>query len=130
MRAKSLLKNLAIFATTAALAIFLGQQLPYLAKKWRGPFKEGNYSVHVAKMDNKLTLYGTTTCAYCIAARAYLRKNNIPFNDLIIDQSKSAAEAFKLLNERGVPVLVSTDRLVVGFNQDAYRKLHKIVVGE
>jgi glutaredoxin len=120
---KAIAKNIATIFFTAVLAIFFGAKLPYVLNKWNGPFKKGDYSIHVAQQKNKLTLYGTTTCPHCASARKYLQDAKIPFNDLIIDQSKPAAELFKKLNEKGVPVLVSADRLVVGFNPEIYAEL-------
>jgi glutaredoxin len=123
MKKQILAKNVIVFLFTAALAISLGQQLPWMINRWNGPLKKGDYSIHVAQQKNKLTLYGTTTCPHCASARKYLNDAKIPFNDLVIDQSKPAAELFKKLRETGVPVLVSTDRLVVGFNPKAYSEL-------
>jgi glutaredoxin len=74
-----------------------------------------------------LTLYGTTTCPYCAAARKYLHEAGIPFNDIIIDKSQAATKAFRQLNEKAVPVLVSANRLVVGFDRNAYAELDRIV---
>jgi hypothetical protein len=56
-----------------------------------------------------------------------LQEAKIPFNDLIIDKSKLAAESYKKLQEVGVPVLVSADRLVVGFNPKLYAELNSRV---
>jgi glutaredoxin len=127
MKKTDLIKNLTVVLFTALVAILLGLQLPNLVKKWNGPFKMGDFSMHVAQQKNKLTLYGTTSCPHCHSAREYLRQSGIPFNDVVIDQSKSGAEAFKQLKERAVPVLVSANRLVVGFDQKAYAELNERV---
>lgn len=121
------IKTIAIILLTASIAIFLGNQLPFFLKKWRGPFKEGDYQAHVARHEAKLTLYGTTTCPHCQSAREYLQKSGIPFNDLVIDRSESAAKSFKQLKESAVPVLVSAKLIVVGFDQKAYSELNERV---
>jgi glutaredoxin len=127
MKRRAFATNVGVIAATAAVAIFIGGKLPYLIKQARGPFKEADYHMHVAQQPNKLTLYGTTTCPHCAAARAYLHEAGIPFNDMVIDKSEAANKAFRQLKENAVPVLVSADRLVVGFNQKAYAELNRIV---
>lgn len=82
--------------------------------------------MHVAQQPNNLTLYGTTTCPHCVSAREYLREKGIPFNDMIIDKSDTASIAFRQLEEKAVPVLVSVNRLVVGFDRNAYAELNQI----
>lgn len=127
MKKISFLKNIAVVTVTAIIAMFVGSKIPYLIDQWKGPFKKGDYSAHVYQKPNKLTLYGTTTCPHCISVRKYLYQAGIPFNDQVIDQSKNAAVAFKQLKQAGVPVLISADRLVAGFDQDAYSELNNIV---
>jgi glutaredoxin 3 len=127
MKKRAFAINFVIFGATAGAAILLGGQLPYLIKQWHGPFKEADYSMHVAQQPNNLTLYGTTTCPHCISAREYLREKGIPFNDMIIDKSDTASIAFRQLEEKAVPVLVSVNRLVVGFDRNAYAELNQIV---
>ena len=123
MKKQTLAKNVLAIVFATILAIFLGQQLPWIINRWNGPLKKGDYTIHVAQQKSKLTLYGTTTCPHCASARKYLQEAKIPFNDAVIDQSKPAAELFKKLHETGVPVLVSADRLVVGFSPEAYAEL-------
>lgn len=115
--------NLILIVTTAVAALAIGTQIPGLIKKSRGPYKTADYSLHVAQLPYKLTLYGTTTCPHCATARQFLKSQGIQFNDLVIDQSKAAADGYKQLGEVAVPVLVSQNKLVVGFNQRAYAEL-------
>lgn len=117
--------NIVLMAVTAAAAVAIGSQLPHLYKKWRGPFKSGDFSAHIAKQPYRLTLYGTTTCPHCESARAYLKKSGVAFNDQVLDTSKEAAANFNMLNEKAVPVLVSKHKLVVGFKALEYDQLIK-----
>lgn len=94
-------------ASTALAALFVGEKIPHLVEQWRGSFADGNYSAHIPQ----LTLYGTTTCKYCADARAYLREAGVPFNDLLIDESKSSREKFIQLKQNAVPILVSVNVL-------------------
>lgn len=110
-------------AVTIAAAVAIGTQAPKLYMKWQGNSKTGDFSEHVANQPQRLTLYGTTTCTYCAKARAHLIKAGIPFNDRIIDRSKEASDMFDKLKEGGVPVLVSAQKLVIGFDESDYNSM-------
>lgn len=125
LKKKEIFKNVALLITTAAFAVAIGANIPHFIRHSRISFKVHDYSAHVVNMPYRLTLYGTTTCPHCVAARTYLNEAHIPFNDMIIDKSGIAAQRFLSLKESGVPVLVAADRLVAGFNQDAYDELNK-----
>jgi glutaredoxin len=127
VKPKALLSNIAMIAATAALAAFLGSNLPQLIKQWRGPFTSGDFSSHVANQPYKLTMYGTTSCPHCASARAYLKQAGIAFNDVMIDQSPAARDAYRQLNQGGVPVLVAENKLVVGFSQAVYEQFIRTV---
>jgi glutaredoxin len=72
-----------------------------------------------------ITLYGTTTCKYCIAARAYLKNAGIEYNDEVIDSSKDAEKRFMTLNKEAVPVLVTASGMVEGFSAPDFDDLVK-----
>ena len=103
--------------------IWLGGQIPKWHSQFKGPFKNGDYSQHVKSPAYALTLYGTSTCPHCKTAREFLTEAGIPFNDLVVDKSKVANEAFKTLNEKAVPVFLNGKSLVIGFNKEAYLQL-------
>lgn len=73
----------------------------------------------------KLTLYGTTTCKYCIAARAHLHKAGVEFQDVLIDKSKDNERQFAALDQKAVPVLVTANEMVVGFDADDFEEIIK-----
>jgi glutaredoxin 3 len=122
---KSYLKDAALLTITVVIALVLGSQAPKWYKAWKGPFKRGEYAEHVKSMPYKLTLYGTSTCPHCEAARNYLKQAGIPFNDMNLDKSPVANEAFKKLGEQAVPVLVNENMMLVGFQQEAYVEMAK-----
>ncbi|MES2318541.1 MAG: glutaredoxin family protein [Pseudomonadota bacterium] len=124
---KSAIINIALMAITIAAAIAIGSQAPKLYQQWKGHGRTGDFSVHVANQPERLTLYGTTTCQYCAMARAYLKKEGIPFNDRVVDTSKEANALFAQLNEGGVPVLVSEKKLISGFAEKEYGELAKAI---
>jgi glutaredoxin len=122
-KVKIALVHTVLVALTASAAIAIGRQVPILVDQYRGNVKSGDYAAHFANQPQRLTLYGTTTCSHCIAARKYLTQAGIAFNDRIIDTSADSRAMFARLNEDGVPVLVSRTSLISGFNQEAYDEL-------
>ncbi|QYF95486.1 glutaredoxin family protein [Massilia sp. PAMC28688] len=124
-RMKNFAFNVVLMAVTIAVAIAVGSQLPGLYSKWQGPSRSGDFSAHVDKLPQRVTLYGTTTCQYCQTARDYLKQAGIPFNDQVIDTSPSASTMFEQLSETSVPVLVVRDKLIVGFNATEYHRFLK-----
>lgn len=119
------LKDSLSFIAVIILAMALGVQIPKWYAQWKGPFQRGDYSNHIKGQPYKLTLYGTTTCPHCKTAREFLKQEGIPFNDELIDQSKTAKEKFISLGVDAVPVIVSKDKALSGFNLDAYKKMVK-----
>lgn len=122
---KNLIVNIVLMALTATVAIAIGSNLPHIINTWRGPVKSGDFSSHIEKMPYRLTLYGTSTCPHCHSARAFLKQAGIAYNDILIDQSADAMTSFKKLKQEGVPVLVSKNKLVTGFDEKAYDALIK-----
>ncbi|MFC0251168.1 glutaredoxin family protein [Massilia consociata] len=114
--------NVAVIIVTVVIAVIIGGKLPHLIKQWRGPFTAGDFTTHIVQQPHKLTLYGTTTCEHCASARAYLVSAGVPFNDMLIDQSATAKDQFRKLGKNAVPILVSEDRFVLGFNVKHYQE--------
>lgn len=77
----------------------------------------------VADAQAPLVLFATTTCPYCRQARELLDGLNASYSVREIDVSESAREQFERLGGKGVPVLVSRDSVISGFDEAAYRKL-------
>jgi glutaredoxin 3 len=65
-----------------------------------------------------VTVYTTPTCGFCHQVKAYLSQRGVPFteHDVSRDQ-QAAAEMVRLSGQRGVPVVLIDDQVVVGFNQ-------------
>jgi glutaredoxin len=120
---KTVLLHCALMTMTAAVAVAVGSQAPKWFAKLKGPVMKGDFAAHVANQPQKLTLYGTTTCRYCVKAREYLHQAGIAFNDQLVDTSAESQNRFSQLNQPGVPVLVSSKGLISGFNPVAYDEL-------
>ena len=123
MSMKKLFQNVLLFIATVTLAVLFGNYLAYLYGNFKSHSKNGDFTAYVEKMPFQITLYGTSTCEYCKLTREHLRNSGIKFNDLKIDASKTAEKTYALLNEKNVPVLVTKDRIVVGFYPKEFDEL-------
>lgn len=122
---KSAVLNATLLGVTIAIAIPVGSYAARAYQTYKSHAREGSFGEHVSNMPYRITLYGTSTCSHCVAAREYLRRAGIGFNDLIVDQSSSATEKFMKLDKNSVPVLVSEKNIIVGFSASEFDELIK-----
>lgn len=108
------------FLVLGMLAGIGGQQV---FRNWRTPAAVSfhDYRGFLAGFNTEVVLFSTTTCPYCREARAHLQAQGVPFRELAIDESELAERAFDGLGEPGVPVLITADRLIRGYQPDTYR---------
>ncbi|GMU42316.1 MAG: glutathione S-transferase N-terminal domain-containing protein [Xanthomonadales bacterium] len=113
---------LMMFVLVGGLAGIGGKQV---YREWNQPrsVEVRDYRGLLAEYDTDVVLFSTTTCPFCQKARESLRTLGVQYRELAIDQSETADAAFKALGERGVPVLIVPDRLIRGFQPEAYREL-------
>lgn len=75
-------------------------------------------------------IYSTPTCQYCVAAKDFLRANNINFTEIDVASNPEAKqEMIELTGQRTVPVIrIGADDVVVGFtgNEELLKELLKI----
>ncbi|MGB9675456.1 MAG: glutaredoxin family protein [Candidatus Nanoarchaeia archaeon] len=75
----------------------------------------------------KVKIYTTDFCVYCKAAKDFLLKNKIPFEEINVGEDEEALnEMIQLSGQMGVPVIVVDDEVIVGFNEPKLRKLLKV----
>ena len=73
--------------------------------------------------DDEVTIYGTSWCHFCKAARAFLEARHVPFVDVDIEADARAAAEMKAklraagIRFGGVPVLDVRGRLIEGFDK-------------
>ncbi|MDK2891560.1 MAG: NADH-dependent peroxiredoxin subunit [Methanoculleus sp.] len=69
-------------------------------------------------------VYTTENCPYCRMVRAFLRKHGVEFEAVDVGRDREAArEMIRLSGQRGVPVTVSGDEVIVGFDAKRLREL-------
>jgi glutaredoxin-like YruB-family protein len=63
-------------------------------------------------------IYSTPTCGYCKKAKAYFSENDIEYTEHDVSSDQDAAqEMVKKSGQKGVPVIVIDDEIVVGFDK-------------
>lgn len=68
--------------------------------------------------ENKVTVYGTSWCAYCKQTREFLTKSNIPFTDFDIEVSSEGAQRYEALHAEGIPLVEVNGTLIQGHAPD------------
>ncbi|MBU1853317.1 MAG: glutathione S-transferase N-terminal domain-containing protein [Candidatus Omnitrophica bacterium] len=69
-------------------------------------------------MDKKVTVYGTSTCPYCIRAKQFLKDHSIDFEDIDIGiNQEKAQEMIQKSGQMGVPVLDIGGEIIIGFDK-------------
>lgn len=71
----------------------------------------------------KVQVYSSDTCPYCVAVKNFLKENNVEFEERNISQDDSARNELISKGYRGVPVIVIGDEEVVGFDQPKLKEL-------
>ncbi len=72
----------------------------------------------------KVTVYSTKNCPYCRMAKAFLEKHGVPYTS--IDVGEDAVQAQKMIDltgQRGVPVIVVDNEIIVGFDAQRLNEL-------
>tara|TARA_B100000886_G_scaffold284547_1_gene208903 strand:+ start:96 stop:320 length:225 start_codon:yes stop_codon:yes gene_type:complete len=62
-------------------------------------------------------IYSTKSCGYCVRAKSLLAANNLPFEEVYVDESAENFDEMKNVapNMRTVPVITLNGSLVGGF---------------
>ena len=79
-----------------------------------------------------VTVYSTQNCPYCRMAKAFLDKHNVQYESLDVGNDTVAAQKMiDLSGQRGVPVIMVDDEVIVGFDSDRLNELFgKPLTGE
>lgn len=72
----------------------------------------------------RVTVYSTQNCPYCRMAKAFLDKYAVPYESLDVGADIEAAKKMiELSGQRGVPVIVVDDEVIVGFDAQRLTEL-------
>jgi alkyl hydroperoxide reductase subunit F len=92
--------------------------------------KTGYLSIYLYKastfpeMMTKVTVYSTQNCPYCRMAKAFLVKHGVAYEDIDVGADTEAAKKMiDLSGQRGVPVIMVDDEVIVGFDSERLNEL-------
>ena len=69
-------------------------------------------------MANKILVYSTPTCPYCVRLKQYLTENKITFEDYNVGADKAKAdEMVQKSSQMGVPVIDIDGKIIIGFDK-------------
>ena len=69
-------------------------------------------------MSQEVKVYSTSTCPWCYKTKAFLKANNITFEDIDVASNKNAREEMvKKTGQLGVPVIDIDGDISVGFDE-------------
>jgi alkyl hydroperoxide reductase subunit F len=75
-------------------------------------------------MMSNVTVYSTQHCQYCRMVKAFLDKHGVPYEGIDVGSDNKAAEKMIALSgQRGVPVIVVNDEVIVGFDSQRLNEL-------
>ncbi len=71
-----------------------------------------------------VSIYTTSTCAYCKLTKDFFKKNNIQYQEYnVATDAKARDEMIEKSGQLGVPVTIIDSQIVVGFDQERLSKL-------
>ncbi|MDD5638862.1 MAG: glutaredoxin family protein [Candidatus Pacebacteria bacterium] len=76
---------------------------------------------------NKIKIYSTPYCPYCVTLKNFLKQHNIEFEDIDVSENESALqEMVEKSKQMGVPVIDINGEIIVGFDKERISKLLNI----
>ncbi|MHB0997910.1 MAG: glutaredoxin family protein [Armatimonadota bacterium] len=68
--------------------------------------------------EKDIKVYSTPTCPWCKKVKDYLTTKGVPYQEFNVAEDRTKLqEMVQLTGQRGVPVIVINDEVIVGFNQ-------------
>ncbi|EHR36078.1 glutaredoxin family protein [Helcococcus kunzii] len=71
----------------------------------------------------KVVVYSSDTCPYCVAAKDFLKENKVDFVEKNVTTDTEARNELIEKGYRGVPVIVVGDEEIVGFDKPRLESL-------
>lgn len=71
-----------------------------------------------------VVMYSTSWCGVCKKAARHFRQKKIPFTEYDIEKSARAAQEYRRLNARGVPVILIGDQRMNGFSAKDFDRIY------
>ena len=76
-----------------------------------------------SKKTQKVRVYSTSTCPWCVKTKEFLKANNIKYEDVNVGMDEKARnEMFEKSGQFGVPVTDVNGTIIVGYDKEALKK--------
>lgn len=76
-----------------------------------------------AKQGEKVIIYSTSTCPWCMKAKDFFKENNVKYEEIDVGENEKARnEMFEKSGQMGVPVIDIQGTILVGFDKAALKK--------
>lgn len=115
------LKTMSIYGAIIGAGILVGYLAPRLPHLLQQKYTVGEYAKFFPNQSKQVILYGTASCSFCRSSREFFVANNIDFFDVDVQTSELAAKKHAELGGGGVPVVIIGNRLIRGFQPDAFQ---------
>ncbi len=70
-----------------------------------------------------VTIYSTSTCHYCHAAKEFFAKNNIAYTNYDVgEDAVRRNEMLEKSGQMGVPVIIIDNEMIIGFDESQVKK--------
>ena len=73
-----------------------------------------------------VTIYTSSSCSYCHAAKDYFNENNIHYTEKNVSEDPEARKTLIQKKIMGVPAIFIEDEVVVGFDKERINELLEI----
>lgn len=71
----------------------------------------------------KIKVYSTKLCPFCIGLKEYLNKKNLKFENFdVAEDEKAREEMIEKSGQMGVPVIEINGKIIVGFDREQIEK--------
>lgn len=121
------IKNISLYLVIIGLGIAVGYLAPRLQNLLQSKYIEGEYSQFFPNKTKAVILYGTADCSFCRSTREFFNANKVDFFDVNVQTSAIAAKKHAELGGGGVPVVIIGNRLIRGYQPDAFQDALKIL---
>ena len=72
---------------------------------------------------NKVKIYSTSTCPWCVKTKEFLKANNVKYDDVNVGTDEKARnEMLEKSGQLGVPVTDVNGTIIVGYDKEALKK--------
>lgn len=72
----------------------------------------------------EVTMYSASWCGYCDKARAYFERNDIPFTEYDVEDSRKGRRDHEQMDTDSVPVILVGDKRMVGFSAERFERVY------